>query len=205
MAAEVAMLIETSGVPEGALPVEEFRAHLRLGTGFGDEAVQDALVGSYLRAAMAAIEGRTGKVLMARGFELVLPDWREAGEQPLPVAPVVSVEAVTLVDRAGSPTVLPPERWRLVRDTHRPRIVGAGGWLLPAVPAGGQVTVAFTAGFGPAWQDVPVDLRQAVFLLAAHYHEQRHQLEQGQSAMPFGVMALVERWRTLRLLGGAAR
>ncbi len=199
------MLIETSGVPEAALPVEAFRAHLRLGTGFGDEAVQDALLGGFLRAAMAAIEGRTGKVLIARGFALVLPDWRGADEQPLPVAPVLAVASVTLADRAGNETPVPPARWRLVRDTHRPRIVGAGGWLLPGVPVGGQVTVAFTAGFGPAWEDVPADLRHAVLLLAAHYHEQRHQLEQGESAMPFGVMALVERWRTLRLLGGAAR
>lgn len=198
------MLIETSGVPEGALPVEEFRAHLRLGTGFGDEAVQDALLSGYLRAALAAVEGRTGKALFARGFLLTLPGWREAEGQDLPVAPVSAVTAVTLVARNGVQTPLSPARWRLVPDLHRPRLTGAG-WLLPAVPAGGEVRIAFTAGFGPDWADVPVDLRQAVFLLAAHYHEQRHEMESGQSAMPFGVMALVERWRGLRLLGGGGR
>lgn len=198
------MLTELTGVPEGALPVADFRAHLRLGTGFGDDGVQDALVGSYLRAAMAAVEGRTGKALIARNFRLTLPDWRDAEGQEMPVAPVTVILAVVLTDLSGQPATVDPARYRLVADTHRPRLTGAG-WLLPDVPAGGSVAVDFTAGFGAAWGEVPADLRQAVFLLAAHYHEQRHQLEQGESAMPFGVMALIARWRSPRLLGGAGR
>jgi len=195
------MLTELTGVPEGALPVADFRAHLRLGTGFADDSVQDALVGSFLRAALAAIEGRTGKVLIARDFRLTLGDWREAHGQDLPVAPVAAVTAVVLTDCAGQSSTVPAADYRLVVDGHRPRLVGAG-WLLPAVPAGGSVAVDFIAGFGPAWGDVPADLRQAVFLLAAHFHEERHELEGGASAMPFGVMALIERWRHPRLLGG---
>jgi len=198
------MLTELTGVPDGALPVADFRAHLRLGTGFADDSVQDALVGSYLRAAMAAVEGRTGKVLIARNFRLTLADWRDPEGQDMPVAPVTAILSLVLTDRGGQASTVDPARYRLVADTHRPRLAGAG-WLLPAVPAGGTAAVEFTAGFGAAWADVPADLRQAVFLLAAHYHEQRHQLEQGAGALPFGVMALIERWRSPRLLGGAGR
>ncbi|HMO71674.1 MAG TPA: hypothetical protein PKC84_08560 [Paracoccaceae bacterium] len=196
------LLTELAGVPAAALPVEALKAHLRLGTGFADDALQDAIVETYLRAAIAAIEGRTAKMLLARGFRLMLEDWRDGGEQALPVAPVVSVEAVRLVDGGGTEVVVDADRWRLVRDAHRPKLV-ATGVMLPGVPAGGRVGGDFTAGFGAAWASVPPDLAQAVFLLAAEYHEMRHEggLRQGEG-LPQAVQALIGRWRTVRSFGG---
>lgn len=196
------MLSEVTPVPLAALPVAEFKDHLRLGTGFADDGAQDALAESYLRAALAAIEGRIGKALIARDFLLELAGWRWPDAQALPMAPVSALASVTVRDRGGVAELIDPARYRLVRDAQRPRIAAAGA-LLPGVPVGGTVEVVFTAGFGPAWADVPADLAQSVFLLAAHYHEFRH--ENGASqAMPFGVMALIERWRTVRVLGGGA-
>ena len=183
------------------LPVAEFKDHLRLGTGFADDGQQDALAESYLRAALAAIEGRIGKALIQRAFWLELADWREPGVQPLPLAPVQAVASVTLVDSDGAESVVDAARWRLVKDLQRPRIVSVGV-LLPTVPQDGAVEIVFAAGFGPAWGDVPADLRQAVLLLAAQYYELRHEGGAGAGAMPFGVMALIERWRTVRVLGG---
>jgi len=63
------------------------------------------------------------------------------------------------------------------------------------------VEIAFTAGFGPDWQDSPADLRQAVLLLAAQFYEGR---DTGTAAgLDHGVAALLARWRDLRLGGGA--
>lgn len=196
------MLSEVTPVPQAVLPVAEFKDHLRLGTGFTDDGAQDALAESYLRAAMAAIEGRIGKALIARDFVLELSEWRWPEAQALPLAPVGAVASVTVRDRAGLPDVIAATRYQLVRDAQRPKIVATGA-LLPGIPVGGTVEVVFTAGFGPAWADVPGDLAQAVFLLAAQYHEFRHEAGQAQ-AMPFGVLALIERWRTVRVLGGGA-
>ncbi|MGC1487410.1 MAG: hypothetical protein WA784_06440, partial [Albidovulum sp.] len=70
------MLIEQTGVLTAALPVQEFKEHLRLGTGFADDTVQDTLAETYLRAALAAIEGRIGKALLERDFLLTLSRWR---------------------------------------------------------------------------------------------------------------------------------
>ena len=56
------MLIEETTVPDVALPVEDFKAHLRLGTGFGPETLQDEVLAGFLRAAISAIEARTGKI-----------------------------------------------------------------------------------------------------------------------------------------------
>ena len=194
------MLNEVTAVPETALPVAEFRAHLRLGTGFADLGAEDAALLSYLRAALAAIEGRTAKALISRGFRLALTGWRWGDMQTLPIAPVSAVTALRLVDAAGAETPV-AVGWRLVPDMARPRIEALGA-ALPAIPGGGRVEIDFTAGFGASWGALPVDLAQAVFLLAAQYYELRHDGAGEGGAMPFGVMALIERWRTVRVLGG---
>lgn len=196
------MLSELTAVPPATLPLADFKDHLKLGKGFADDAVQDALAESYLRASIAAIEGRVSKALLAREFLVELDAWRWPDAQALPLAPVSAVVSVTVRDRDGVAEVIDPARYRLVRDAQRPKIVAAGA-LLPGVPIGGSVEIVFTAGFGPAWADVPADLAQAVFLLAAQYHEFRHEPGAGQT-MPFGVMTLIERWRTVRVLGGGS-
>lgn len=195
------LLTELTVMPAAALPIQEFKDHLRLGTGFADDGVQDALAEGYLRAALAAIEGRIGKALIARDFLLTLNGWRDGEAQAIPLAPVSAIGAVTVRDAAGVATVVATGAYRLQKDMHRPKIVGAGQ-ALPTVPTGGVVEVAFTAGFGSVWSDVPVDLAQAAFLLAAQFHENRHESSERLSALPFGVMALIERWRTVRVLGG---
>lgn len=197
------MLIEQTGVLTAALPVQEFKEHLRLGTGFADDTVQDTLAETYLRAALAAIEGRIGKALLERDFLLTLSRWRNDEMQAFPVAPVTAILSVNVLDRDAVATLIAPARYRLQRDTHRPKIAAAGG-CLPGIPTGGTAEIAFTAGFGPAWADVPVDLAQAAFLLAAQFHENRHEAGERPSVLPFGVMALIERWRTVRVLGGGA-
>ena len=62
------MLVEETTVPVSALPVAQFKDHLRLGSGFSDDGIQDAMLESYLRASMAAIEARPGKILIEREF-----------------------------------------------------------------------------------------------------------------------------------------
>ncbi len=193
-------LKELTVVPGTVLPVNEFRDHLRLGTGFADTGAQDTALMAYLRAAIAAIEARTAKALLARDFRLRLAHWR--GEsQPLPVSPVTAVIEMRMMDMAGAAQIVAPARYHLVQDLARPRIEPVAG-MLPQIAEGGAVEVDFTAGFGPVWGDLPADLAQAVMLLATQYYELRHDGAGAVAAMPFGVMALIERWRTVRILGG---
>ena len=70
---------------------------------------------------------------------------------------------------------------------------------------GGNVVIEFDAGFGATCQDVPSDLQQAVFLLAAHYYEYRQETGLGEGCMPFGVTSLIERYKIMRLGAGGAR
>ena len=195
------MLIEETAVPLSALPVNEFKAHLRLGTGFSDDDIQDAVLESFLRAALASIEARTGKVLIARLFSWEIPVWRAGFGQALPVAPVTEILSVTLRDKAGMDTLVDMGTYRLERDTHRPRLLPTGT-ALASIPAEGAAILRFMAGYGPAWGDLPADLGQAVLLLAAHFYEYRNDTALGNGCTPFGVSSLIERYRTVRLLGG---
>lgn len=197
------MLTEETPVPQAALPVEELKDHLRMGSGFADGAMQDGLIESHLRAALAAIEGRIGKMLFRRRFLWVLECWRD-DEQALPVAPVAGIVSVTLVDTAGGEVLVPATAYRLIPDLHRPRLAGKGT-ALPSIPGDGLAKVVFDAGFGPAWTDVPVDLRQAVLLLAGEFYEHRHDDGAQAAGLPFGVVTLIERWRTVRILGGGRK
>ncbi|MCR8723626.1 head-tail connector protein [Frigidibacter sp. ROC022] len=195
------MVVELTAVPSGALPVPGFRAHLRLGTGFGEDTVQDTVLESYLRAALAVIEGRTGKALLERAFVWTLTGWRDPLGQALPLAPVGAIDSLRLFTRAGGETLVEASAYRLEQDMHRP-LIRPTATSLPEIPSGGMAEIEFHAGFGPAWEDVPPDLAQAVMLLAAHYHEHRHAPEErARAEMPFGVTALIERYRALRVGG----
>ncbi len=186
---------------EGAWPVAAFRAELRLGTGFADEASQDAELRAFLMAAAAAIEGQTSKVLLSRRLRLRVYKWRRPDAQPLPVAPVLQVLAIRLLDRNGEEILVDPSSWRLRADRHRPQIVGTGV-ILPQIPAGGAAEIDFEAGFGTAWADSPPELRQAVFLLAAELY---HARTGTRGDWPQAVRALIAPWEPVRLTAGGHR
>ncbi len=196
------ILIEDTAVPLAAIPLEEFKAHLRLGTGFSDGDVQDPVLEGFLRAALSAIEARTGKALIRRDFSWTVSAWRDPGGQVLPLAPVSAINGVILRDRDGTETVVDASDYWLEADTHRPVLRPAGAWL-PNIPMQGSAVISFTAGMATGWGELPADLGQAVLLLAAHYYEYRHETALGAGCMPFGVTSLIERYRDLRLsMGG---
>lgn len=196
------MLIEEAPVPTEVLPVAELKAHLRLGSGFADDGVQDEVLESFLRAALSAIETRIGKALLSRDFAFTLHGWGSAPGQALPIAPVTAILAAVSVDRNGNETAIAPETFRLVTDHHRP-VLATGSAPWPKIPSGGSIRLRFTAGYGSGWGDVPPDLKQAVLMLAAHYYEHRNETTLGSGCMPFGVTSLIERYRPLRMSFGA--
>ncbi|WP_282021825.1 head-tail connector protein [Ruegeria faecimaris] len=198
------MLIEETAIADAALPVDQFKAHLRLGTGFTGASVQDEVLKGFLRAAIAAIEARTGKVLITREFSWSLNSWRDPAGEVLPVAPVSTINTVSLTDAAGTETAVSSDRYRLDRDSQRPRIRPAGA-VLPAISTGGSVKIAFFAGIAGEWSSLPADLGQAVLLLAAHYYEYRDETTLGAGCMPFGVTSLIQRYRVVRFGAGVAQ
>lgn len=192
------MLVEETPVSDAALPVDALKEHLRLGTGFTEADLQDSVVLSFLRAAIAAIEARTSKALIVRSFLLTLDGWQNPVGQRLPIAPVRSVTEVAIVDVYGQATVVEPTDYRMKSDSFDPALRPMHA-SLPGVPAGGSVEIRFDAGFGEDFTAVPDDLKQAVMLLAAHYYEYRDETGLSEGCMPFGVTSLISRYRPVRM------
>ncbi|MEM8572430.1 MAG: hypothetical protein AAGG56_16195 [Pseudomonadota bacterium] len=195
------ILTEIGTIPADTIPIRAFGEHLRLGTGFEDDGSQDSAMELYLRSAMAAIEARLGYALLSRQFSWTLTRWQQETSQGMPIGPISSIDEVVLVSVDESEVVVDPSQWHLLRDDRRPRLVGRDGGTLPAIPHLGHTEIRFTAGHGSTWDSVPHDLRQAVFMLAAYYFEARSEGANGHEAMPFGVLMLLESYRTMRLGG----
>ena len=185
--------------------MQALKDHLRLGTGFADDGLQDGLLEGYLRAAMAAIEGRIGKALIARGFKLTLEDWRGAGEQALPVAPVSAVavgDAGRCGGRGGGGRRRRAIGWCRTRTGRR---LAATGGCLPAVPTGGRVEVVFDAGFGAGLgRRAGRSGAGGVAAGGASITSTATRSARRAGGCPSAVQALIERWRTVRVLGGGA-
>ncbi|MBU2960134.1 head-tail connector protein [Citreicella sp. C3M06] len=196
------MLIEETQVPDAALPVDALKRHLRLGSGFAEDDVQDAVLGSFLRAAMAAVEARTGKALISRGFVWTLHQWRDPQAAVFPIAPVSAVSQLAIVDRFGAAELREASDYRLEQDGFAPKLRPMAS-VLPGIPGGGAAEIRFTAGYGPGFDDLPADIAQAVLLLAAHYYEYRDETSLSQGCMPFGVTSLIARYRPMRMGFGA--
>lgn len=198
------MLTELTTVPPTALPLSSFKNHLRLGSGFTDDGTQDDILDGFLRAALAAIEARTGKILIARDFGWSITAWRDEQRQPLPLAPVNGIVGLVISTRTGDEILIPDHRYQLEQDDQRPALVATGS-CLPSIPSGASLRVEMSAGYGADWDALPADLRQAVMMLAAHFYEYRHEAALNGGTMPFGVSALIERYRTVRLFMGGGR
>lgn len=192
------ILTETSLAAVNPVPLDEFAAHLRLAQGFADDAAEDALLELYLRNATSVVEARIGKALVRREFKLQVTAWNRDGRVVLPVGPVAAITSLSFV-RGVDTIALTSGAWSLESASSRQLLAGAGGGALPAIPDGHVAELAFDAGFGETWNDVPGDLRQAVMLLAAHYYENRYgETEPGQG-IPVAVQALLETQRPVRL------
>jgi uncharacterized phiE125 gp8 family phage protein len=194
------MLTELEAAPSGPASVEAFAEHLRLSTGLAAlQPSETAALDGILRAAGAAVESMTGRALIRRRFKWTVERWRDPCREVLPIAPVEQINAVTMVKAGGSWSAIDPSAWRLVKSQFDPALAPARGGWLPQIPTGGMAEIEMVAGHAVDPAGVPDDLRQAVLLLAAHYHEQRHVSAAPMADIPYGVGALIARWRKVRL------
>ncbi len=183
--------------------MQELKDHLLLGSGFADDGAQDIVLENYLRAAIDAIEARTGKVLLEKQYTWSLTMWRDRECQALPTAPISSIDALRTLDSVGAATLVDAISYALVPDDHRPAMRALSG-NLATIPSLGSVEIDFTAGYGTAWANVPVSLQQAVLMLAAHYYESRSGAGKSDE-IPFGITSLIQKFRNIRLVGGFSR
>ena len=178
---------------EAVLPLDDAKDHLRV---LSDD--EDALIEILRDAAIDWVERHTGCALMVRTFEYSGTGFPCTGRSlPLPVRPVVSVEAVSYLDGAGAVIALAAPSFRIAQDS----LNEAAGARWPVTLAGaGTVTVEFTAGFADIYADAPA-LVSAVKLLMGHLYRYREAAISGVSIteVPLGVTALCAPFRRMVL------
>lgn len=158
----------------------EAKAHLRL-----TQNDEDGMISRLIVAARRLVEAQTGLVLMRQGWTVSLARWPEDGTIRLPLAPLLSIDAVT----AGGVAL---DASRRDADTAAGEIRLPRGAIVPA----GTIAVSLTAGFGAA-SDVPAPIRQALLMILAHLYEQRG--TEHPPPLPLTLRALLAPYREVRL------
>lgn len=168
---------------EQPVSLAEAKAHCRV-----EHDDDDALIGSLIAAAVGHLDGAAGilgRCLVNQGWAFDMDAFPET--IALPLAPVVTVDAVKYIDEADAVQTLatsayvvsngriesaPDEDWPVTRDRH------------------GAVTVEFTAGYGEA-ANVPAALKAAMLLLIGHWYANREATTPGDMRdLPLAVQAL---------------
>ncbi|PLX39058.1 MAG: hypothetical protein C0606_00490 [Hyphomicrobiales bacterium] len=184
--------------PPASEPVSlaEAKAHLRI-----DASDEDDLIASLIAAARRHVELETRRVLITQGWRVYFDGWASTAQLALPLAPLVSVDAVTIYDRDGAPFVLDPSAYQVdtVSSPARLALVAGAAVTQPGQALNG-IEIDVTAGYGEA-ADVPAPLRQAILMLVAHWYEHREaaSADAGASVAPLAAMALIANYRTRKL------
>lgn len=172
----------------------EAKAHLRI-----DQNDEDALIGDLIRVARRHLEADAGLALIEQGWRMTLDDWPGENELLIAIHPVVAVTAVTAYGPDGAGALVDPANYAV--DTRsRPARVALRD-ALPALRRFNGVEIDLTAGFGASGVDVPDDIRRAILLLVAHFHEFRAAFgpDQQPVSIPAGYDRLMAPWRARRL------
>jgi uncharacterized phiE125 gp8 family phage protein len=205
----------------GVVTLAELKSHCRI-----DSEAEDAYLTHLIDAAQTFIENDTSRRFITQTAQVSLDAWPAAtGAMPwwdgqaqgaigtftqstslrLPIAPVQSVTSVTLLDEDGAGTAF-TGFYLDKADGYGEIILKKGvAWPTPFRDKGG-IIIDFVVGYGVDGTTAPSDLKHAVLLLAAHWYETREGVTPSMAkgmepkAVPFGVQAILNKYRRLRLL-----
>jgi uncharacterized phiE125 gp8 family phage protein len=175
--------------------LDDAKAYLRL-----DSDDDDALVTAAITAARVHVEALTRRCLIEQQWRVYLDVWPRKRIVRVPVAPLISVEAVTVYDAAGDPQLVDPDDYEVDTVAVPGRLV-----LSAAVPIAARqingIEIEVTAGYGASSIDVPAALRQAIMMLVAHWYEHRGVVghDRAGETPPAGFDALIAPYRILSL------
>jgi len=174
--------------------VPEMRAWLRL-----DDAAEDALLASLIKAARLAVEAAARRVLIESRWRVALDVWPAGRVVRLPLSPMIAVDTVEVRDAAGAAHPLAASAYRIEVASDPARLIIDTSAPEPGITPGG-IAIDFRAGFGAAGAAVPEPLRHAVRLLVARWFEHRgDDAEPARAALPDDVLTLVSPYRRSRL------
>lgn len=174
----LSLVTAASSLPVALADVKE---HVRV-----DHTDEDALISAYLEAACVAVAEMSGRVLAAETWRLSIPG--ASGDLRLPKSPVQSVASITYYDMDGIEQSANVADFYLFADEDRAILRPKDGKAWPSVQAREDaLSVDFVAGYSA----LPGNLRQAVLMLAAHWHQNREAVGPTVAELPLSVAAMV--------------
>ncbi|WP_210485623.1 head-tail connector protein [Microvirga antarctica] len=169
----------------------EMKAYLRV----TDDA-EDDLVAGLVKAARMMVEAASRRLVISQEWKLMLPAWPHSQRLPLPLSPLIAIEAVEMVDAFG--TARPVDSGAIAADLQCDP--PALRFLAPPPPdlCAHELAITVRAGFGAAPADVPAPLCLAVKIIVARWFENRGDIA-GDQTLPPEALALIGPFQRPRL------
>lgn len=164
-----------TGPTQEPVTLQEAKDHLRLDT---DD--DDALVQRLIVAARVWVEGQTHRALMTQTWDQTV-DYQYPFIQYRPnikfeINPVQSVSSFQYADGSSPMPTLAADQYIAVTKDHGSYIVPEYGVSWPTVRCVPEaIRIRFVAGY----TDVPEPLKHAIYMLIAHWYENREEVGRG--------------------------
>jgi uncharacterized phiE125 gp8 family phage protein len=177
---------------EEPLALADAKTWLRL-----DQDDEDDLVRALIVAARLQVEATTGRLMVSQTWRLTLDAWPCGGIVPVPLVPLASVAAATVVGDDGATTSLDLAAVTVDTASRPARLLVASR---PPARRFAGIRFDLVAGYG-AGADVPAVFVQAMRLLVAHWYENRTLVAApgADAEMPRAVTAMLAPHRVARL------
>lgn len=157
-----------------------------------DGSADDEKLAEFISTARQYLEDLTGRAFVRQTWVYARDHWPCGNEMRLPKGKLLRLVGLTYLDDAGNlvnatDSVLP--------DTNSPegRIVAKNGWPPSTAYPLNPIQVEYECGYGEP-TDVPDTIKQAIYLLVAHYYENREAVVQSFQIprnLEFGVDKLI--------------
>lgn len=182
-----------AGVSDTGLDLADVKLHLRIA-----HDAEDALLIRLAEAAVNWCEKYQGR----KYLQVACVDYLDAWPKVIRPrwSPVESVTSITYIDTGGAEQTWAAAEYRLDGNTEPARIVPAYGYDYPDVRGDiNGICLTYIAGYGEQFADVPQEIRNAIYLLIAHWYSHREAAFEGVSLheIPLGVRGLLGLERTV--------
>ena len=187
-----------------------------------DGSAEDAYLSALITAARELVERVTGRLIITQTWRLTLDNWPGADheewwdgvrEGPITLldggwvelrkSPIAAITSVVTKDESDTETTWAATNYYLAKQPNGyGRLTRKTGSVWPIVVNrfAGAIVITFTAGYGAAASAVPMALRHAIKMCAAHWYEHREPASACASAtlMPLGLGTIIASYRVAR-------
>ena len=189
-------LNRTSDAGTEPASLAQAKLHCRIETGVTED---DTLITALIVAARTYVEDTLNRALITQTWELVLDTFPSGNNVLLPKGPLQSITSITTYDEADAASVFTTSGYRV--DTYGDRATLVDGYSWPTdLRSHNGVVITYVTGYGDASTDIPPSIIQAIFMLIAHWYENREAVsEKAMLTVPMGVDLLLTPYKRLRI------